>query len=414
MLKINKLLIAVCIFVGAVTTASAQNSTNSPYTRFGYGQLADRSFGAGRSMGGVGYGLRSSRQINPMNPASYSVMDSMTFLFDAGASFQMSWFNDGTNRSSDINGNFEYVALQFPLSRRIAISAGLMPYSHVGYTFSAISSDGPGSLTQFSGTGGLNDVFVGASIDIWKKRLAVGANIAYMFGKVDHRRSITTTNTMYTMNKTEAHSLGFDIGLQYTHPLTKTERLTFGAVYSPARELKTTRYDLISNDEYFLSSMIQADTATNEGFGTPDTYGFGVTFTKDYKLIVAADVSYQTWQGTKIPGTDNAKDRLKVAVGGEYIPNNSPRLYMNRVRYRAGLHYSNSYFNVNGSGYDELGVSLGAGFPMLDNRSFINASFEYVKIVPAKTNVGLINEQYFRFTLSYTFNEFWFMKRKID
>ena len=60
----------------------AQNNTNSPYTRFGYGDLRDRSFGAGQNMDNVGYGLRSPKQINPMNPASYSCMDSLTFLFD--------------------------------------------------------------------------------------------------------------------------------------------------------------------------------------------------------------------------------------------------------------------------------------------------------------------------------------------
>ena len=111
----------------------AQNNTNSPYTRFGYGELADRSFGAGRAMGGIGYGLRSSKQINPMNPASYSSMDSLTFLFDFGASGQLSWYNDGTNNQKNISGNVEYIAMQFPVCRRVALSFGLLPYSYVGY-----------------------------------------------------------------------------------------------------------------------------------------------------------------------------------------------------------------------------------------------------------------------------------------
>lgn len=42
--------------------------------------LADRSFGAGRAMGGIGYGLRSSKQINPLNPASYTSIDSMMLI----------------------------------------------------------------------------------------------------------------------------------------------------------------------------------------------------------------------------------------------------------------------------------------------------------------------------------------------
>jgi hypothetical protein len=391
---------------------SAQNSTNSPYTRYGYGALADRSFGAGRSMGGIGYGLRTPRQINPMNPASYSSMDSLTFLFDAGMTFQLSWFNDDVNTQRNMNGNFEYVAMQFPLTRRIAVSVGLLPYSHVGYNFGEYATDGPGSLTEYSGTGGLNEVYAGLSVDVWKKRLAFGANASYMFGKLDHRRRITTTNIMYTMKKTDIHDMKFDFGVQYTHPLTRTDRMTFGAVYSPGKKLSATAYDMISFDQYF-SSVAQADTFRNAGFSIPSSYGFGVTYTKDYKMILAADVSYQNWTDARFfDSSEEFKDRVKVALGGEYIPNNFTRAYMSRVRYRAGLHYSNSYLKIKNAGYDELGACVGMGFPMLDNRSFINASFEYVQVVPGSKT--LINEQYFRFTLSYTFNEFWFFKRKMD
>ena len=34
----------------------AQNNTNSPYTRYGYGQLADQGSGNSKAMGGVAYG----------------------------------------------------------------------------------------------------------------------------------------------------------------------------------------------------------------------------------------------------------------------------------------------------------------------------------------------------------------------
>ena len=54
-----------------------------------------------------------------MNPASYSCMDSLTFLFDFGVAGQLSWFDDGNARQNDINGNVEYIAMQFPIHRRI-------------------------------------------------------------------------------------------------------------------------------------------------------------------------------------------------------------------------------------------------------------------------------------------------------
>ena len=65
-----------------------------------------------------------------------------------------------------------------------------------------------------------------------------------------------------------------------------------------------------------------------------------------------------------------------------------------------------------GHGYKEYGASLGFGLPLVDNRSYLNLSFEYVKVHPEMKT--MIDEQYFRFTLNYCFNEFWFFKRKVN
>ena len=412
MLKVNKVAVVLGLLLFTSISLIAQNNTNSPYTRYGFGSIADRSFGAGRSMGGVGYGLRSSRQINPMNPASYSSMDSMTFLFDAGASIHRSWYDDGINKQNDINGNFEYVAMQFPVWRNIAMSVGILPYSYVGYDFNAVSTN-ENNLTyseHFSGTGGLNEVYLGLSIDIWKKRLALGANVSYMFGNIKHETAASVS--VYTRKKVEVYNLKYDFGLQYTHPLSKTERLTLGLAYSPKLKLKTTAYDLESTSSDF-STLEKADTISNQGFHIPNIYGLGVSYTKDYKMVLAADVSLQEWSNAQFYGkSDEFKNRLKVALGGEYIPDNFTRSYLKRVRYRAGLHYSNSYLKIKGSSYDEYGATLGVGFPMLDNRSFVNASVEYVKVSP--NSKMLIDEQYLRLSISYTFNEYWFFKRKVD
>ena len=133
MLRIKKFISLGVLVWLTLLSAEAQNNTASPYTRFGYGELADRSFGAGRAMGGIGVGLRSPKQINPMNPASYSCMDSLTFIFDFGASLQSATYKDASNKFKKLNGNVEYIALQFPITRWLAMSAGLLPYSFVGY-----------------------------------------------------------------------------------------------------------------------------------------------------------------------------------------------------------------------------------------------------------------------------------------
>ena len=80
-----------------------QNNTNSPYTRFGYGELIDANSGEQRAMGGIGIGSRNSSSINAMNPASYSAVDSMTFMFDFGVSGLISRFSDPTGKNSIFN-----------------------------------------------------------------------------------------------------------------------------------------------------------------------------------------------------------------------------------------------------------------------------------------------------------------------
>jgi hypothetical protein len=413
MLKIKRVVVAG-ILLAIPLVLPAQNNTNSPYTRYGYGELADRSFGAGRAMGGIGYGLRSNKQINPMNPASYTSMDSLTFIFDFGVAGQLSWFNDGVHEERRLNGNVEYIALQFPVHRRIAVSAGLLPYSYVGYNYGSVKQEDVNYIEQFSGTGGLNEVYAGLSIDIWKKRLSAGANIGYLFGRMAHRQmlQITTdgTNVTYRSKELNVNDLKLDFGLQYTHPFSARESFTLGVVYSPKKKLNATSSDVFSNVN---NIPIEGDTTRNQAFDIPHSFGLGLSYVKQNKLTLATDFSYEDWRQARFFDKSNEfKNRIRVAAGGEFIPDYQNRAFFSRIRYRAGVHYSNSYLQINNSSYNEYGASIGLGLPLVDNRSYLNVSFEYVKIKP-ETKL-LIDEQHFRFTINYTFNERWFFKFKVD
>ncbi|MCE5226828.1 MAG: hypothetical protein LLG05_13355 [Porphyromonadaceae bacterium] len=415
MLKIKRIfLVSICIL--SQLSLFAQNNTNSPYTRFGYGELADRSFGAGRSMGGIGYGLRSSKQINPLNPASYTSIDSMTFIFDFGASAQLSWFNDGTNKQSNYNGNIEYLAMQFPLHKRVAMSLGVLPYSYVGYDFGAVKqaeNSDMDYIENFVGTGGLNEVYAGLSIDIWKKRLSVGANVGYFFGNITHQRNLSFGSgseayAVYREQKLDVRDIKLDFGLQYTHPLGLKESLNFGLVFAPSNHLNTTSYDINS-----YSNVVESDTITGQNFDIPSSYGAGITYVKKDKLTLGGDFLYQSWDKAKFFDKSNEfKNRIRVALGGEFIPGYAEKNFLSRMSYRGGVHYSNSYLNINGNGYKEYGASVGFGLPLVDGRSIVNLSVEYVKIKPELKT--MIDEQYLRFTVNYTFNERWFFKWKLD
>lgn len=120
-------------FYAGIVVAQFNNNTSSPFSRFGLGDLHSYSHGRTTGMGGASLGSRNSRQINMVNPASYTSVDSLSFLFEFGITGRFSQFKNDLGRFSTDDVNFRYFAMSFPVSRRIATSFGLIPYSDVGY-----------------------------------------------------------------------------------------------------------------------------------------------------------------------------------------------------------------------------------------------------------------------------------------
>ena len=177
-------------------TAIAQNNTNSPYTRYGYGDLSDQSFGNSRAMGGIAFGLRDGAQINPLNPASYTAIDSLTFLFEGGVSLQNMNISGSGVKLNAKNSSFDYLAMQFRLHPRIAMSIGLLPFSNVGYSVSdtqAATDPTTGNTADYArsytGDGGLHQLYAGVGVKVLKN-LSVGVNASYFWGDIKDRKSV--------------------------------------------------------------------------------------------------------------------------------------------------------------------------------------------------------------------------------
>ena len=114
----KKNILAFCLSILA-TAAFAQSGTNSPYSQYGLGVLTDQGNSYNRGMNGVGLGLRESNQINYINPASYSSIDSLTFVFDVGMSLQITNFKEGNVKKNAKNADFEYAVGGFRLMPKV-------------------------------------------------------------------------------------------------------------------------------------------------------------------------------------------------------------------------------------------------------------------------------------------------------
>ena len=167
----------------------AQSGTNSPYSQYGLGELSEQSGSFSRGMNGLAYGLRLNNQVNALNPASYSALDSLSFIFDAGVSLQMTQFKEGGRSISARNADLEYVVAGLRLFRHVGVSFGLLPYTNVGYDYSnsahingSLSPESPTATynNKYSGSQGLHQVYLGVGAEPLRN-LSVGVNASYLW-----------------------------------------------------------------------------------------------------------------------------------------------------------------------------------------------------------------------------------------
>lgn len=419
--KLKSLFFVVSLSLLLPFVINAQNnSTNSPYARYGYGKLSDKTFGSQRGMGGIGIGLRNPQMINPANPASFSGVDSMTFMLDLGVSLQTGSIQDGNNKSQKTTGGLDYLAIQVPLAKRFGLGLGFEPISSVGYNYGASQELGIGDITNTSkyyGSGGLQQVYLGLSYTFFD-RLSLGVKAGYLFGDIKHNiLSSSDESPSYNIlwaDSLRSSGLLYEVGLQYHQPIGKDKTLTIGAIYSPKIKFngRVNSGNLVIDTSTSTIQSSSTYSTADTTFRMPQKIGVGISFSKKRHYTIGADLQYIQWADADFYNkTDSLANQLKINVGGEFIPNSNGN-YFSKIRYRAGVYHSNSYINIKGEGYNEYGVSLGFGFPLVDKRSYINLALDYSAIKPQI--VGMIDENYFKVTLSYTFNELWFFKRKIQ
>lgn len=419
----------VCFFfaLSFVLGAYSQEDTpipsiNSPYSMYGYGKMTDLSFARGRAMGGVGYGFREGTEINISNPASYSAVDSMTFIFDAGMSFQNTNLNDGVNKANAKNAAFDYVAVQFRLCKRLGLTAGYVPYSNVGYNFSSNAYmdpddlEGDYSTNKYTGNGNLQQVLLGLGANPFGG-FSLGANISYLYGQINRTVMSTLSDaSAYVFSKHKTLSIRdyrFDAGIQYAFDFADSKhQFVIGAVYSLGHTMNSDSYlqDLKTSSNTVVS--VRSDTLKG-ACDFPQIFGGGVNYCFDDKLVFAFDYTLEQWSKCKYVGEDNLFfDRSKYAFGAEYTPNKRGKNFFGRVKYRVGAYYYTPYLNIdNGKSAREFGISAGAAFPMFGNRSLAHVSFQYSKV--NSSNANMLDESYFKLSVGLTFNERWFAKIKV-
>lgn len=396
--------------------AHAQSGINSPYSRYGVGLLSDHSTGITKSMGGIGAGFRENSVMNLKNPASYSAVDTLTFIADLGFTLQNGNFTENGVKVNARNMYMSHMAMQFRILPKVGMTVGFMPFSNIGYSFKnteLVRRDEDGEIkatNTYTGVGGLREFMGGLG---WRptRWLSAGVNVSYLTGDINHyvynTYSSSDVQSRTKIYATDMSAVKFDLGLQGTIRLGDN-RLVLGATFAPAQNL--------SSETTVMDVHSVSDTATiADAFALPELMSAGFTYSWKNRMI-GADVSYQTWSKARFFGESYGCDRLSAAAGFRICPDETSKNLFKHSSYQIGVNFAQPYFNVGADkGPMQFGVSAGLSIPITtgyQSMSYLHISGEYVRVQPMVK--GMITENYVRINIGVTFLERWFMKLMVD
>ncbi len=407
--------------------AKGQTSSTSPYSRFGIGNIKPENNTRTFGMGGIGYGVRGIFNVNPINPASYTAYDTLSFVADIAMLGDFTTLKETGISSKASHAGLSHFYFGFPVTSWWRTTVGMTPISEVGYYVKDKVEDTPMGtyLTVYSGEGGLNQFFWGNGFKIGKS-FSVGFNLNYISGKLMRQTISGFPDSSYIFNTratttTFVHDFNVQLGLQYYYQRNQTDLLTFGLAGSLGREMSASQDKLIEtlfggfDGTYESSKSTIYDTADIKGkVKLPMKIGGGFSFERLEKFTIGADIEYSKWSDYRIYGlNDSLTNSLRFALGGEYIPDNrSISSYWQKVRFRAGFRYKLDNLKLKGDQIKEYAISLGMGLPLRRLATTVNISAEFGS--RGTTNNGLIQENFVRFVIGINLAERWFIKPKYD
>lgn len=440
----------------------AFSQDNSPYTRYGLGDIVPSTNINARGMGSISAGLNDFLTINYNNPASYASFQAVReakskklaygrAILDLGVNIENRTLIDprvATGKFTTSNALFSHLQVGVPLRPNWGLSFGLRPMTRISYKInkserlydpnSGLPIDS--SLTLNEGDGGsyLASLGIGHRIVINRKQsISFGANGGYLFGKKDYsaRRTFANDTVEYIsgnfQTKTTYGNIYFNMGLQYHAQLDSNTILTIGA-YGNIRQTLNASQNIIRETYYYDPNAgytrIDSVYESNDNKGKieyPASFTAGFTLQRIPGLkkggwLIGVDFSQAKWEDYRFYGqVDSVRNKWEVRIGGELRPSLSAarKSYFGNVAYRAGFFYGPDYIKVKAK-LPVMGLTFGLGLPILSQNRFspgqatmVNLAFEYIK---RGNNDNLLKENMFRISVGFSLSDFWFVRKKYE
>ena len=284
---IKRFIVIVALFFAF--TAQAQENVSSPYSYYGIGLTNFKGTVVNRSMGGLSI-FADSIHMNLQNPASYGKLKLTNYAI--GASHDRVKLESETASDNAKISSLDYLALGFPISDKVGIGIGVLPYTSVGYR---ILDANEGSASLLNGRGGMNKVFLSAGWAVTND-LSVGVDANYNFGNFQNSQSINREELQYgttDVNRSDIKGFTVNFGVNYQKDLSEKLRLHISSTYAPAMDLDSENSRAISTVDFSSGTGRVIDfrelDLTQTQFEFPSRLSFGAGLGEQNKWFVGAE-----------------------------------------------------------------------------------------------------------------------------
>ncbi|HTF28892.1 MAG TPA: hypothetical protein VK625_08615 [Flavitalea sp.] len=404
---INRLLIFTT-FQSLVITGVGQ-SMSTPYSAYGIGDIDHRNYNINAGIGYTGLALKTSVFTAGNNPASAAGIEKSFIIINLNTAGRIvGYHGDAIDLTNSRNRDFTIKKLSFATKPTSfwATGIGIQQFSNVSYQFmtnKAIEGSDQRFDITYTGDGGLNEYYWNNAFSVGK-HLMLGITGSIIAGSNNQTEIISGEGSATIESKRSDYYSGgkLQYGLIYTTNLSKKWQASLGAKYSAKTKLGYERtLSVIEN----ASEIVNDEFLEYKKFSLPQSIGGGIAIANNRGITVTADYTYDDWAGVPVKGTNWQLVSSSRISGGIEIASfkQSPLRSLQRHSVQFGGFLNNSYLMVNNQQIKEWGATAGITRSMRGGL-LIGASVEGG--VRGTTVAGLIKENYFQFTLSFSYRDF--------
>ena len=413
---LRKILLIIVFFT---FTLNIYGSGGSIYSRYGIGDLNFSNSAFKLSMGGVGTSLITMNEVNINNPAT--LFNVKNTRFNAGLVTNLSFIDDGLENALYSNTQFSGFNIAFPVKETMGISfmLGMNPYSTVNYDVNVEAKQVGNNILneRFIGSGGMSKIFFGASY-LLPLEFAIGATFDYYTGHIEYSSSIDYKNNpdltnSFFINEYKYKGLGTTLGIESPNIAKLFDSKTFndirfGIAYEMSGDINTDT-SLIG-----VTSFGDNTFESNEVFTKiPKKISAGLNILVNENYLIVADYLFQSWSKYELNGvkSTNLRDLSRYSIGFQ-VGEQSKRFasFWELIKYRGGLSYEQSQYQINGEGINQIGFHAGISFPLgLENTIDVGLMYG----IRGTKDSNLAKENIFQASFSLNFGELWFVRREL-